>query len=254
MIVTPAKRPVKSSADYGIDAARVYNELHRDQLQKVVLAVARHAVSPGTSLDVGCGTGTLVRELRKLGWTASGIDRSRSMVQQARVQDPSGDYRCGDARRFNGRHRLSLVTATFDVVNHLKSLGEVDSFLRCSAASLRAGGTLLFDSVTPADIASNWADYVHYTPRKVWSLVRYGEQVNEHHGRLHYHYFMRQSDGRFERVVEIHDIRVWTKAQLMTLLTRNGFKNIRFMDAHTLSRPRTTCVRWLIAAERQAER
>ncbi len=45
------------------------------------------------ALDFGCGTGRSTRFLRDLGFDATGVDISWSMLDRARELDPEGDYR-----------------------------------------------------------------------------------------------------------------------------------------------------------------
>nr|NIO37073.1 methyltransferase domain-containing protein [Candidatus Bathyarchaeota archaeon] len=45
------------------------------------------------ALDFGCGTGRSTRFLRRLGFTAVGVDISEDMLKKAKELDPKGDYR-----------------------------------------------------------------------------------------------------------------------------------------------------------------
>ena len=47
-------------------------------------------------LDVGCGTGYQLRDLRKRGFDVAGIDGSEDMLRHAREINPGIDLRCGD--------------------------------------------------------------------------------------------------------------------------------------------------------------
>ena len=53
--------------------------------------IAQH-VSGRAALDFGCGTGRSTRFLQGLGFNASGIDISASMIELARQADPRGSY------------------------------------------------------------------------------------------------------------------------------------------------------------------
>jgi ubiquinone/menaquinone biosynthesis C-methylase UbiE len=70
-------------------------------------------------LDVGCGTGWYLRNLKGLYAEATGIDASRGMLAQARLYLPQADLRFGDVRHLpfgNGRFDVVLSTR---VLSHL---------------------------------------------------------------------------------------------------------------------------------------
>ena len=50
-------------------------------------------IAPGRLLDAGCGTGTLALSAVARGWTATGVDRSPSLLDRARAKDPAGRVR-----------------------------------------------------------------------------------------------------------------------------------------------------------------
>ncbi len=70
------------------------------------------------ALDFGCGTGRSTRFLRRLGFTAVGVDISEDMLKKAKELDPKGDYRLiedSDLSQF--KHKsfdLVLAAFTFD--------------------------------------------------------------------------------------------------------------------------------------------
>jgi SAM-dependent methyltransferase len=64
-------------------------------------------------LDVGCGTGSSILSLLRLGFdpaNLSGIDLEQDRIDRALRQAPNVDFRCGDARQ------LQFADGTFDLV------------------------------------------------------------------------------------------------------------------------------------------
>uniref|UniRef100_A0A6C0DRB7 Methyltransferase domain-containing protein n=1 Tax=viral metagenome TaxID=1070528 RepID=A0A6C0DRB7_9ZZZZ len=47
-------------------------------------------------LDIGCGTGSLVNEMTKLGYRAYGIDKSQAMIDAAEKKHSDNDFKCTD--------------------------------------------------------------------------------------------------------------------------------------------------------------
>src|SRR5512146_1918595 len=68
-------------------------------------------VTGRTALDFGCGAGRSTRFLKQLGFAATGIDISSSMVHLAREADPDGAYRLVTDGDFS-----SFAPGTFDLV------------------------------------------------------------------------------------------------------------------------------------------
>lgn len=78
--------------------------------------LAQH-VGGRRALDFGCGTGRSTRLLTACGFDVTGVDVSESMVERARVVDPTGQYvliRDGDLDHLDGEFDLVLAAFPFD--------------------------------------------------------------------------------------------------------------------------------------------
>jgi ubiquinone/menaquinone biosynthesis C-methylase UbiE len=95
-------------------------------------AIIAKYVTGREALDFGCGTGRSTRFLKDLGFNASGIDISRSMIKLAKNVDPGGSYRLvddGDVSAFE--------TSSFDLVLSAFAFDNIPmlpSAVRCYAA------------------------------------------------------------------------------------------------------------------------
>lgn len=103
-------------------------------------------------LDVGCGTGRLLREARRAGHTGRlmGIDPAAAMLVQARRREPGVEWVLGDLRTVRWRGEFDLVVMTghaFQVLVH-------DEELRLALAAVRtalaADGRFVFETRNPA--------------------------------------------------------------------------------------------------------
>ncbi len=109
-----------------------------------------------TALDVGCGEGRFCRALREQGIAAIGIDPTEALIRQARLRDPTGEYRLGRAER------LEFAAASFDlVVSYLTliDIPDIAAAIAEMARVLRPGGTLLIanlNSFVTAGPPSGW--------------------------------------------------------------------------------------------------
>ncbi|WP_394841720.1 methyltransferase domain-containing protein [Pendulispora brunnea] len=95
------------------------------------------AAKPGERvLDVGCGTGDHVAELRARGVDAVGVDASPDMIARARAKYTDADLRVADARSlgFEGEFDAVVSNAALHWVH------EADAAAQSIAAALKAGG------------------------------------------------------------------------------------------------------------------
>ncbi|MDD3591830.1 MAG: class I SAM-dependent methyltransferase [Sulfurovum sp.] len=100
------------------------------------------SVQPKTLLDVGCGSGDFLVQMKKALKLeeAKGIDLSPLMVE--RTQSKGIDAACIDLCDLEGRY--DVITAVFDMVNYLDA-GSLQRFLGCIADHLNEDGYFLFD-------------------------------------------------------------------------------------------------------------
>lgn len=95
----------------------------------------------GVVIDIGCGQGTLVRDIRDAGYTVIGVDTSPEQVAIAH-RNGVPEVQLGDAAEVLARQSdLAAVTAT-DFFEHL-TRGEVADLLRLIAAHLKHQGILV---------------------------------------------------------------------------------------------------------------
>jgi SAM-dependent methyltransferase len=86
-----------------------YQEVQFHDLYTAVLGSTRKLAGQRL-LDVGCGTGTLLRRATKHGAIATGLDAATGMVQIARRRVPDPDIRIGELER------LPFGPGSFDIV------------------------------------------------------------------------------------------------------------------------------------------
>ena len=114
---------------------------HRGRLVHARLQAALSLLpgEPGRALDAGMGGGRLVEALDRRGWTVTGIDLSKAMVDLARRRVPG----LGDALLVGPVERLPFDNDVFDAVTALGVLEfteDVTLALGELARVLRAGG------------------------------------------------------------------------------------------------------------------
>lgn len=111
---------------------------------RIARSISGHLLPGFRHLDVGCGTGVLLAQLRAAGWNSVGLDLSYAMLAQGRHAHTI----CGDMRALPLGPHFDLVTCLFDSVNFVVDEDELRTAFIEFARVLRPGGLLYFDVVT----------------------------------------------------------------------------------------------------------
>jgi SAM-dependent methyltransferase len=116
-------------------------------------------MSAASVLDVGCGTGELLRLARQAEHTGRlcGLDPAPAMLALAR-QRPDVEWVLGDAASAVWRQEFDLVVMTGHAFQVLVSDDEIRAALAAVRAALAAGGRFAFETRNPA--ARAWEDWV----------------------------------------------------------------------------------------------
>ena len=122
------------------------------------LLVLPRIVQGARILDLCCGTCRLAGELSRRGFTLVGLDGSREMLRQGRTNAPGVPLIEADARRFGMRPSFDAALSTFDSLNHILTLDELQSAFRCVHDCLRPGGLFFFDLNTELGYLKHWND------------------------------------------------------------------------------------------------
>jgi SAM-dependent methyltransferase len=141
---------------------------HNSHYHRVVLAAVPDRCD--SALDVGCGTGRLARELRRVVPRVTGIDRDEQSIAVARARDVAGDieYRCGDFLD------LPLRPGGFGLVTAVASLHHMNTAAALSRMreQLGPGGVLVIIGLarngwSPADLAFEFPAAVNLRIQRV---------------------------------------------------------------------------------------
>lgn len=117
------------------------------------LGLAKEAHAAGHPvLELACGTGRVAIPIAREGVRVVGLDQSPAMLARAREKSVGLEHvrwEEGDMRAFELRERFSLVFIAYRSFQHLLTVDDQLSCLRCVARHLAPGGRLSLDIFNP---------------------------------------------------------------------------------------------------------
>ena len=179
----------KTANNYHQDHDGVFVKPMYENLLKLVMEE-----TPNTMLDLGCGTGYLIKEIKKqLDCKACGLDISEEMLKEAKKNISDCDYKLGDSENIpweDNSFDLVLCSASFHHYPHPeKVLDEIKRVLKTN------GVLILGDPTMPIVL------------RQIFNL--------------------------FIKYSESGDYRIYDKNEMNELLNMSGFKLIEYKKIET---------------------
>lgn len=113
-------------------------------------AARAHPAAAFAHLDLGCGTGTTLLELRRRhpDWRLAGVDGSSGMLAAARAKPTADTIAWAQARMGDPlpcAPRFDSCSILYDTLNHLTEPDDWTRALRAVSEALQPGGLLIFD-------------------------------------------------------------------------------------------------------------
>jgi ubiquinone/menaquinone biosynthesis C-methylase UbiE len=176
-------------------------------------------MSAGAVLDVGCGTGALLRRARESGHTGRlcGLDPATGMLNQARARSDV-EWVLGDLSSVGWDRELDLIVMTGHAFQQLVADDEIRAALATIRAALAEGGRFVFETRNPLVRAwEHWAtDYTAEVTDASGGIVRCEYQVEM------------PVEGDVVRSTSTFTSPGWNRPQVSRGM-------LRFLDAHALS-------------------
>lgn len=213
--------------------ARVYNR-HWGFFATKAYPILDHLVlghfPPGSAvLDLCCGTGQLAAELSRQGYRTTGLDASEAMIEIAEQNAPDVEFVVQDARYIDLPRRFSAVFSTFDSLNHLMSLDELEQVFRGVFTVLEVGGYFAFDLNMEEGYKARWRGSFGHVEEDHVCVVRSSHDVEEKIGRLDVTLFELKDSGWVRTDFPLTQ-RWYDERQIRERLRKAGFEELRSLD------------------------
>ena len=206
---------------WGYFADRIYPVLDR--------LVLRDLPSGCAVLDLCCGTGQLAAVLSEKGYDVTGVDGSEGMIEIAKKNAPGVEFLVQDAREISLDRRFAAVFSTFDSLNHVMSLDELEQVFRNVHAVLEAGCCFEFDLNMEEGYLQRWRGSFGIVEDDLVCVARSSRDEEERVGRMDLTVF--ESEGTGWKRKDVSLLQRWYREPDITeRLQRAGFERIQTYD------------------------
>ena len=212
--------------------------------------------TPGLTLDLACGTGSLTVELAKKGIDVYGIDGSADMLSVARQKSAESGldllFLCQKMQKLDLYGTVDTVICALDSINHLTLEKDVQAAFDKIFLFMNPGGGFLFDVNTVYKhrhvLAGNVFIYDTDEVYCVWQ--NHYEEKNNRVG-IQLDFFGREGN-LYHRSGEHFYERAYPQEQLVHMLQQAGFAEIRRFGDLRLEEPEEQEERVVFAAKKQS--
>lgn len=128
-------------------------------------------------LELACGTGQMLVELAKAGFTVFGSDRSAAMLRVARQrlmrEGRHANLWCGDMREVAAVAQVDAAICLYDSINYCLTPEDLQRVFKSVAQLVRAGGLFIFDICTQHNCSRNFRNYIERDATSDFSYTRH---------------------------------------------------------------------------------
>ncbi len=187
-----------------------------------------------TILDLGCGTGSHAISLSARGFEVIGVDRSASMLAQARKKASPAErdaFYQADIQSLNLGRRFDAALLMFAVLGYQLDNAGVTATLRTARRHLRSGGLLLFDVwYGPAVIFQRPSERVKIVLTSNGKILRAASsELDTSHQSctVRFHVSIFVAERLTSETEEEHTVRYFFPPELELFLQTAGFQRLR---------------------------
>lgn len=209
-------------------SAQIYDAIYAwkdyaDEAERLHALIEERAANASTLLDVACGTGMHLAELRRW-YDVEGLDLEPRLLAVARGRLPGVALHEADMVDFDLGRTFDVVTCLFSSVGYAGTVERLDAAVAAMARHLAPGGLLVIE---PWILAENWLErhvgalFVDQDELKIARL-----NAHETAGRLsilHLHHLVGTPDG-VDYFVERHELGLFTHEEYTASIVAAGLE------------------------------
>jgi ubiquinone/menaquinone biosynthesis C-methylase UbiE len=194
---------------------------------RLLSAIQQYRIPVRVLVDLACGTGnTAIPWVKQKGWTVIGVDRSPSMLREARKKSKRVRWIRQDIAKLSLDVKADVVTCHFDALNHILNAAELQKVFSGTARALNKGGLFQFDLST--DFWLRWLS-VHE------KLGRFGRNycmstntydAGKRIATFNQLWFVKQGNAYRKREIKVQEA-AYTRGQVRSMLRKAGFGTVK---------------------------
>jgi SAM-dependent methyltransferase len=244
------------------DLTPYYDELMRDvpyeawtEYVRLLFEIAQ--VKPQKILDCACGTGNISFALAAYNYDVTGMDLSAGMIARAQAKLDGLNtplplnFLRADLTNFQLDQIFDAATCLYDSFNYILNPEELAAAFACIAAHIRRDGVFVFDMNTPWAFEANLFTQQNRNPKHNLHYHWHADyDKSTHICEVQMQFERKGQDGDIQRFGEVHRERAYEMENVLEMLARSGWNNVRAYDAYTLNPPHKKSERWYFLAKR----
>lgn len=225
--------------------SQYYNLLYAEKQYEAEAAYIRNTIlryQPGakTILEYGSGTGRHGLLLQQMGFSMSGVERSRDMAAIARANGYNCDV--ADILEYEPGKTFDVCIALFHVISYVNADADLTRLFTKTRHALKPGGIFVFDVwYTPAVLHQKPESRVKKVEDDEIEVTRYAEPVVDnvrHIVTVNYEIEVKQkSDGEVTHLKESHPMRHFDIPEISALGGKTGFTLLKAEEFLTSADP-----------------
>lgn len=174
-------------------------------------------------LDIACGTGNLLSELRHRGFLLAGADYSPAMVAVARKKPALRGIPLftADMTQFYVKKPVETVLCLYDSINYLMELAHLRRFFDSAEQVLVKDGLLIFDICTEHNSLEFFFNYYDHEKTETFSYDRWSHYDRKN--RIQFTEFKIRFKSDPAVYHEVHRQRIYSIREILEAIEPSGF-------------------------------
>lgn len=209
-------------------SARIYDAVYAwkdyaGESARVHALVQARKPGAATLLDVACGTGAHLAELRRW-YRCEGLDLDPELLAVARERLPDLPMQQGDMRDFDLGRRFDAVTCLFSSIGYLMTVEALEAAIAAMARHLEPGGVLVVEPwLSPEAVMTPHVGAV-FVDEPELKIARVNNiEVDGRRSSFDFHYLV-GTPASVEHFVERHELALFTREEHLAAFRAAGLQ------------------------------
>lgn len=192
-----------------------------------------------TLLDVACGTGNLLEQMRVFSYKLFGCDYSFPMVLQAAKKPALRDVPLwqNDMVHPATKRQMDVVLCLYDSINYVMEEEKIAAFLKMSTDILSPQGILIFDICTERNSLNYFFNYYDHDENENFSYDRWSHYNRKK--KIQFTEFKIRTKNDPVTYYEVHEQRIYSTSTFLRLIKYSPLRILSVYDGFSFDQPHT---------------